>query len=126
KRTSDENPLAALGLKGADLDQTLRAANRWYDRYVGVIRQKNPTVRADAWRDYKADLDKLGVRAKDMSDWDKAGSNPETRGKAVGEKLGEVLIYYLQPAAHKIRDHVDQAGQLHTNVVIAFALARYR
>jgi hypothetical protein len=113
--------------RAVDWDPAMRDMNRWFDRVVAAMREKDPNSRRES-------LEELGIgeigrmRAEIATGSTATGKavkrNPtaELRGKA----LGELMLCLLGPAVMKVQHATDRQRQRDDNVIIGFALAWYQ
>src|SRR5262249_13036848 len=96
------NPLAALFVSRTDWDAALRNANRWSDRLVAALRQKDRASRVEELRRFDDELVELKVQA--MEGTSKVSPLVPVSPAARGEAIGNILITLLLPAASKVQD----------------------
>jgi hypothetical protein len=122
----EPNPLARQVLDGVDWDPTLRTANRWFDRVVAALRIKDRGAREKELGRIHEELKALKEKAGDPAEVVQALREGKDSGKAMGQKLGDILISLLMPAYNKLQPAADRAEQGQRNQYLAFALAAYR
>jgi hypothetical protein len=120
------DPLARQALDAIDWDPALRTANRWFDRVVAALRIKDRAAREKELARIHEELKSLKDKAGDAGEVVQALRGGEDAGKAVGQKIGEIMISLLMPAYYKMQQAADRAEQLQRNQYVAFALAAYR
>lgn len=106
-------------------DPALRNANRWYDRMVAAMREKDRGTRQKKLGEIEAELAKVKA---DLTDGGElaglfAGNQP---ADAIGKVMGDVMIGLLMPALVKVTAAADRGQQNLDNVTVAFALAWYQ
>jgi hypothetical protein len=116
-------PLPKRILEGIDWDPALRNANRWYDRLVAAMREKDRGSR-------KVKLDQIEMELKALKKKvvDSGGlAQLSTSGKkAKGKVIVDILVSLMMPAVAKVLDAVDRTRQVQANISLALALAWYQ
>jgi hypothetical protein len=107
-------------------EDMLRKGNRIYDQMAVAMRLKDRSHRQLAFDK----IDEFFVEAKNSNDMDvvdflKLLSGELPPDKLVTEKLGNILIGMVAPAARKVQDFFDRSQQVQRNLLVAFALAAY-
>jgi hypothetical protein len=125
-KPDEPDPLADALIDGVDWDPALRAINRWYDRLAATLRERDRTTRVREYGRFEADIKALKKQTQDMTAASKAVLGAKDPPAAWGQYLGDVLVSLMLPAAARVQDAVDRARQGYDNLVVAFALARYR
>jgi hypothetical protein len=119
----ESHPFADAMLLGMDWDPALRASNRWYDRLVAAMRNKNRTEREKALNQIEKELKEQKARLGDFTvKLQLFLADPKNKGKV----LGDVLVCLLVPAVRKVQSASDRAQQNQDNLMLAFALAWYQ
>jgi len=119
----NEEDLAALDK--IDWGAALRVCNTWYDQMAAALRMKDRPAREKAFDQLERDLEKLLLARKELGDLDKLLESGDP-SKAVGERIGMVLMGLLAPAIRKVQGSFERAEQVDRNLHVAFALAAYR
>jgi hypothetical protein len=119
------NPFADNVLDDIDWGPALRNANRWYDRVVAAMRDKDRVSRTKKFGQIEAESKTMKKKLV------KGGLvilyiGGKKNAKAKGETLGNLLITMLLPAAEKVQQAEDRARQIQDNLIVAFALAWYQ
>jgi hypothetical protein len=121
----EPDPTAVRPLDGADWDQALRNANRWYDRLVAALRVKDRPAREKELRKLAAELRELKSA--------QGGAKPylkillaKDRPTAKATAIGEVLVGLMLPPTFQVQHAADRTEQTRANLRVAFALALYR
>lgn len=114
--------------RAVDWDPAMRDMNRWYDRVVAAMRDKDRISRDES-------LEQLGLVEIAKMKAEIATDGTET-GKAVkrnpasaalrGKALGELILCLQAPAVLKVQQATDRQRQRDENVIVAFALAWYQ
>jgi hypothetical protein len=104
----------------------LRIANRWFDRVVAALRVKDRAAREKELGRIHEELKALKENAGNPADVIQALRRGKDSGKAVGQKMGEIMISLLMPAYNKLQPAADRAEQAQRNQYLVFALATYR
>jgi hypothetical protein len=112
-------------LRDIDWNPALRTANRWYDRLVAGLRDKDRGVREKKLKQVDTDLRALRAEISDIGTLAVLLDAKQT-GQARGKLLGDIMITLLMPALHKIQQAADRAQQIQDNLAVAFALEWYR
>ncbi len=121
-----DNELAKLLTKELDWDPALRRANSYYPKMARIMREKNRSLRAIEWAEFTEELLQLRAEAQNGKDVPAQVVQGESMKTALGKKVGDILISLLMPAGQKVQDAADRTQQLQDNLLVAFALARYR
>jgi hypothetical protein len=108
-------------LDDADFDPALRAGNRWCDRFVAAMRQKDYATRAKRMDEIEADINALRKRMLNGG-FDRVFGTP----KEQGELVGDLVVAIALPAISKQQQAFDRIVQSQRNLQIAFALAAYQ
>jgi hypothetical protein len=121
----DEQLLASL-----DWGIILRTCNRWYDRVVTALRVEERATRQKEIDRSVTDLRALKKETMGRGAMIGAVINEIAQGvgpkRAVAEKVGDVLVYYMLPAFSRVQDAADRDEQVQRNLHVAFALANYQ
>jgi hypothetical protein len=118
------NPEAEQAMAQIDWEPTLRTGNRWYDRMVAALRVKDRAEREKQLDRIEKELRVLKAETTGAGGLFKLllSGDPE---KAVGKRIGDVLIGLLTPAVRKVQSAADRSEQVQANLQVAFALAAY-
>lgn len=107
-----------------DWDPILRDVNKWYDRLVAALREKDRTTREKKLDEIESDLAKL---AKAFADAKRA--NEPADGKRLAKSREHALIGNLVPvligAFRGVQKSLDEHSQRHDLLLVAFALSLY-
>jgi hypothetical protein len=113
--------------RNANWDIALRNANRWHDRCVAALRQKDHRLRKEQCDQITADVKALQDRI--FKNWNQTlellgdkKQSPNVRGEAIGN----MLICTSSAPIGKIQQASDRCQQTNENLLLAFALARYQ
>src|SRR5579864_282297 len=120
-------PKQIKALRMINWEDLLRKGNRIYDQMAAAMRLKNRSARQEAFDKidgFFASAKKNG--ATNLDDFLKLLSGELPPDKLITEKLGNILIGLLAPAARKVQDSFDRSQQVQQNLLVAFALAAYR
>jgi hypothetical protein len=112
-------------LRDIDWDPALRNANRWYDRHVAALREKDRGVRDKKLKQIDTDLRELKAETSDIGTLAVLLDAKQT-GQARGKLLGDIMITLLMPAIGKVQQAADRAQQIQDNLAVAFALEWYQ
>jgi hypothetical protein len=107
-----------------DWTPAFRNGNRWFDRVVAAMRQKDHAEQQKEMR--KIDLE-LRARKKELGEFS-IGRTFALLGdphKEVATEIGDILICLLLPAFDKVQSAADRAEQVQRNLRVAVALAAY-
>lgn len=115
-----------ISLDGIDWDPALRGVNEWHDRFAAALREKPRSLRREHYNRVADDLKAMLARASDRNQTAQRLRDANNSGAMRGRIVGEVLVGKIMPAADLVQDAVDRARQTHENLLLAFALARYR
>jgi hypothetical protein len=110
-------------LQDIDWNPAFKTANRWCDRWVDALSEKERGTRQKKVDQIEADLKTLKAKSIDPD----AGLGQLLFGDKQGksEALGDILVTMLLPAIGKVQAAADRAQQTHDNLLVAFALAWY-
>jgi hypothetical protein len=122
----EANPLVRQVLDGVDWDPALRTGNRWFDRVAAALRIEDHTAREKELSRIHEELKTLKEKAGNAAEVVEALRGGKNPGKAVGQKIGDILVSHLMPAYNKVQPAADRAEQAQRNQYLAFALAAYR
>jgi len=116
-----------------DWDLILRMGNHWYDRYVKLMAERDPTRRSTLEEQFERDVANLSAEAPGGGAWEKLRSrmqlavrSHEHKRRAVSEAIGELLVGALMPGLGSIQVLHDQAAVELALTEISFALAAYK
>jgi hypothetical protein len=118
--TYEPNLLTKLFQPTVDYEPALRNINRWYNRMVKAMRVKDRMTRDKQLEQIGKELDALNKK----SAWDVLDIFQGR--KAMGERIGNIMIGLLVPALCKVQSASDRCEQIQNNLYLAFALAVYR
>jgi hypothetical protein len=122
----EADPVPGGMMKLINWDPALRSANENYDRMVKIAREPDRAKRNLQWQEWVGDLKKLKGEAIDYGKILQNVGKGEDPGKVLGKAVGNVLIAMLLPATEKVQVAEDRSTQIHRNLHVAFALARYK
>jgi hypothetical protein len=117
--SKEPNLLTKLFQPTIDYEPVLPNINRWYNRMAKAMRVQDRATREKQLNQIGKELDELNKKS--------AQSRPgifQIR-KAVGEKIGNIMIGLLVPAIQKVQNASDRCEQIQNNLYLAFALAAY-
>jgi hypothetical protein len=117
-----EEEIRALDL--IDWDPAFRSCNKWYDRMVEALRMKDRDARNKAFDLLEEELERAVKASKDLGDLNKLLESGDP-SKAVGQRIGDILMGLLAPALRKVQGSFDRMEQVERNLHVAFALAAY-
>jgi hypothetical protein len=120
----DKDELRAL--EKIDWRPALVNGNRWYDRLVAALAEKDRAGRTKAFARIEADLKGLKEDVTGQETLMRLLLLSDPPDQTIGKVIGDVLVTLLMPAVHKVQDAHDRAEQIGRNTQIAFALAAYR
>jgi hypothetical protein len=120
------DPQSQRILKNIDWDPALRNANRWYDRIVTAMRARDRAARVRLLNAIETDVKALKKKLVDSGKLNQALLDDKLAPAVRGKALGDILICLLLPAVPKVHTAADRSGQIHDNLRLAFALARYQ
>lgn len=120
KSNSDAEKLMAW----IDWEPTLRDINTSCDRMVSALRVKDRSSRNKELRKIEEEFESLKETEK-ANFFDRVLARNE-KPEEVGKSMGRVLVGLLLPATSKMLESIDRTEQLHSNLLVAFALAAYR
>jgi hypothetical protein len=103
-------------------DPALRIFNEWLDRAAAAARIEDRSARSAEFDRIRSGLQNLKAQSQTLQSSIKFWSGPTRRGEAIGN----VMISLLLPAYDKIRGAEDRDEQGQRNLLVAFAMARYR
>jgi hypothetical protein len=122
----DSNPLIDEMMKTIDWDPAMELSNQWYDRITKILEIRDPQERAKQFAEFIRDLKAMKAQAADGEGITAALLKGKPAGKELGKKIGEIFVSLMFPAIDKVSFADDRMIQLNDNVLIAFALARYK
>jgi hypothetical protein len=110
-------------LEGINWDPALVNGNRWFDRLVSAVSEKDRPTRTKKLEQIDADFKNLRQAAADP----RLGLTKVFfgNGEARGKELGDILICLMTPACTKVQIAFDHAQQVRDNLLLAFTLAWY-
>jgi hypothetical protein len=116
--------LSAAGAVVIDWDVILRMGNSWYDRFVAAQRKPTRAERLAAMNELDGEIRKLAANAKDLKSlaWSMLGGP----GRAVSERIGQILIALLMPALNAATEAEERGAEDFEVVRLGFLLAAYR
>ncbi len=123
------NLFGDLVLGMVDWDPALRNINRWYDRTVAAIGEKDRGVRDKRLEGIEEDVKALKTEVLESMNSGRfaaALSDEKNSASVLGKSIGDILISHMLPAVRKLQQHSDRIEQVHRNLHLAFALAAYR
>lgn len=110
---------------GINWDPGLVSANELYDQFAAAMLQKDYPAWQKSYGPLSNALLKISVNAIDkdtvLDTFAKAGDSAKAKGTA----MGNILISLFTPAIGKVQIAYFRASQVHDNIKLAFALARY-
>jgi hypothetical protein len=118
----DAKELQALEL--IDWEPALRNGNQYYNRLVAALRHKDRVERLKGLARIEDDL--LGLKKEGGPENLAKLLQKDPLDKAIGKKIGDVLVTLFMPAAGRIHDAYDRVEQNQRNRHLAFALAAYQ
>jgi hypothetical protein len=118
------DPAATILLENVDWDPALQAVNRIYDRMGAAMRDKDRNASQAQWNQILTEIRAL-KQTVESGPGAAASGGTDQAAKVRGRFVGDVVIFYLVPAFHRVRGAVDRNEQAFYNVRLAFTLARY-
>jgi hypothetical protein len=117
--------LRNMSLEVIELDQALKDVNNRFDRHVAALRQKDLFNRQSAFEVLEREQKKLDILLFGPG---RADPRITGDGKARGMVIGDLIAVQFMPnrATLKVMEAANRAQQSYANVVLAFALARYK
>ncbi len=120
-----QNPVEKLIAKTIDWNVTLEMLNRRYDKLVAAAREPDFRQRKARFEAIREDTNRLRAEAIDTKQLFKLLLTKGPR-KAMGEKIGEILVALLLPALDVVRVAEDNAAAGAAVVRLGFAAELYR
>jgi hypothetical protein len=119
----DPDPRVKQLLDDLNWDTAMRNGNRWYDRFVAVMRVKDRDSRHKQLGKIDAELRMLKKSFEDPREpLGRVSVSAEARNKAIGD----ILICLMLPSISKVQNAADRGEQVQRNLHLAFALAAYQ
>ena len=87
---------------------------------------ENRQARVAAFDQFEAELKELSERSRDKSRLITVFLKSKSKGEAVADLIGDVLIALMLPALRQAQAAEERSIQGHRNLRVAFALAAYR
>jgi hypothetical protein len=114
-----ENAMAVI-----DWEVMLSKSNRWYDRLVTAMREKDRAKRENELDKIEAEQEAIRkeIRKRGERAYLLRGKDDP---KLAGELVGDVLVGLLFPATRKVQERYDIGMQTERNLQLAFAIAAY-
>src|SRR5262245_54385137 len=112
-------------LENTNWDGGLRNANKWFDRIVVALREKNRPARQKELDRIDADMMKLKNDYSSLT-VDEAILDKDITKEARGKVLGDVVLGIFTPTKLKVQLNFDRQEQGDANLHIAFALVAYQ
>jgi hypothetical protein len=126
KTIKSADPKANPILGDIDWDPAMKTANRWYDRLVAALRLPDRPAREKKLRQMETELKTLKKNLVDSGELSEVLRDDKKSAAARGKAIGNILTSLLMPAVRKVQTAADRSGQVHANLLVAFALARYQ
>jgi acetyl esterase/lipase len=120
------NPVIEVALQGIDWDPALRDTNRWYNRLVTAMQEKDHRAREKKLVQIREDLSTLKQTVESSNELGKIRQSVQQPAKVRGKVLGDLYISLMMPAFTKLQHAADRNQQLQDNILLAFALAWYQ
>lgn len=120
-----QNPIEEMIARTIDWNVTLKLLNGWYDKLVLAAREPNFEKRKARFQAIQDDIGRLRADATDTKQLLKLLLTAGPR-KAMGEKIGEILVALLIPAVDAARAAEDRATASSAVMQLGFALELYR
>jgi hypothetical protein len=119
--------------EGINWDAALRVGNRWYDRIVAGMHERDRGARKKKFDQIEAELKTLKKKVEDAKEEiaailrDKSGKElDKARSDFLGETIGHILMGLMLPSGDGLQQSADRTAQVHDNLVLAFALVWYQ
>jgi len=104
----------------------LRTGNHWYDRVAAILRIRKWERRQEEIDRFLIDLKDLKEQATNSAALRKEIAQGAEPGKALGTKLGGILVSSMLQNFTQVQDGADREEQMQRNLQLAFALAIYQ
>lgn len=122
-KTADGPP---RNLEDVDWDPALQNANRWSERLVVALREKDRGVREKKLEQIEAELRSLREKAAGWGTKLKLLVGGKETAKVRGKAIGDILIALMILPARKVEQAAERSRQIQDNLAVAFALAWYQ
>jgi len=119
-----KNPPQAPKPIDCDWDVVLRNANRWFDRLVACLREKEHGHRNRALDQFEKDRKKLEERQELWPTFEAIRAIPDKQTRS--QVFADRVVMLLMPPMRTLLNAADRNEQGERNTQIAFALAMYK
>ena len=116
------DPLGEAVFKGINWDITLETVNKWHDRMVAAMREKDRFERKRKLNELIEDRESVKANAINPDRVSKLLRDSKDPAKLKGQVIADILIGGLLSPAWIVQDGTDKVAQTFDNVVVAFAL----